>query len=124
VIFTNAAEDGLMADSAKRDQSGFGGAGKYLAVASELPCTIVALLFAGQIMGTSIWGVQGGIWGAIIGTVAGFMLGTYGVYATVGYFDRMERGIHLKGKYMPPPDEISEDVIFRLDEQEPDSSSS
>ncbi len=113
-----------MENSANREQSGFGGAGKYLAVASELPCTIVAMLFAGQIVGASIWGVQGGVWGAIIGTVAGFILGAYGVYVTVGYFDRLERGTHLKGKYMPTPDEIAEDVVFRLDEQEPDGSTS
>jgi hypothetical protein len=113
-----------MAKSANQDQSGFGGAGKYLAVASELPCTVVAMLFAGQIVGTSIWGLQGAIWGAIIGTVAGFVLGAYGVYATIGYFDRMERDTHLKGKYMPSPDEIAEDVVFRLDEQEPNGSTS
>lgn len=113
-----------MADSAKRDESGFSGAGKYLAVASELPCTVVAMLFAGQIVGSSLWGPQGGIWGAIIGTVAGFVLGAYGVYVTIGYLDRMERDIHLRPNYMPTPEEIAEDVVFPLDDEKSDNSSS
>jgi len=113
-----------MADSAKGDQSGLGGAGKYLAVASELPCTVVAMLFAGQIVGSSMWGLQGGTWGAIIGTVAGFILGAYGVYVTLGYFERMERDARVKQKYMPTPEEIAEDVLFSLDDEDPGGSTS
>jgi len=112
-----------MANSAKQDQSGLAGAGKYLAVASELPCTVVAMLFAGQILGSSLWGPQGGIWGTIVGTIVGFMLGAYGVYATVGYFERMEHDLRLRGKYLPTSDEITEDVVFPLDEQDSEDAS-
>jgi hypothetical protein len=112
-----------VANSTKQDQSGLAGAGKYLAVASELPCTVVAMLFAGQILGSSLWGAQGGIWGAIIGVIGGFVLGAYGVYVTIRYFDRTERDIMLRRKYAPSPEEIAEDVVFPLDEQDSEDAS-
>ena len=113
-----------MANSAKQDQSGLAGAGKYLAVASELPCTVVAMLFAGQILGSSLWGPQGSTWGAIIGVVAGFLLGAYGVYVTVAYLDRMEQGLVAKRKYMPTPEEIAEDIVFPTEEGDPEDTNS
>jgi hypothetical protein len=112
-----------MINLAKQDQSGLAGAGKYLAVASELPCTVVAMLFAGQILGSSLWGPQGGIWGAIIGVIGGFLLGAYGVYITIAYFDRLERDSKLKRSYAPTPDEIAEDVVFSLDKKDSEDTS-
>ena len=50
----------------------WGGMGRWIAVASELPCAVIALLFAGQIVGQAIWGPSGATWGAIIGSFVGF----------------------------------------------------
>ena len=53
----------------------FEGIGPWIAVASELPCTVIALLLVGQIMGGSIGGSSGATSGAIIGALLGFVLG-------------------------------------------------
>jgi hypothetical protein len=95
--------------------------GRWIAVASELPCAVIALLLAGQIVGQSVWGPSGGTWGAIIGAFVGFVFGVYSVYLTIGYFDRLERETRQPRRYMPPMEEILEDVNFDLDTSEPES---
>ena len=62
---------------------GFSGMGPWLAVGSELPCSVIALLLAGQVVGGSIGGPSGATWGAIIGAIAGFFLGVFEIYTTI-----------------------------------------
>lgn len=90
----------------------WGGMGRWIAVASELPCAVIALLFAGQIVGQAIWGPSGATWGAIIGAFVGFAFGAYSVYLTIGYFERLEGQSNRPRTYMPPMEEILEDVTF------------
>ncbi|MHA2026245.1 MAG: hypothetical protein ACW98U_10120 [Candidatus Thorarchaeota archaeon] len=98
--------------SSGSESSNWGGMGRWVAVASELPCAVIALLFAGQIVGQSVWGPSGGTWGAIIGAFVGFVFGVYSVYLTIGYFDRLENQSKGPRTYMPPMEEILEDVTF------------
>jgi len=107
--------------SSDRQSSTWGGMGRWIAVASELPCAVIALLMAGQIIGQSVWGPSGGTWGAIIGAFVGFAFGVYSVYLTIGYFDRVEQQAQQPRKYMPPMEEILEDVIFDLESTETDA---
>ncbi len=95
---------------------GFSGMGPWLAVGSELPCSVIALLLAGQVVGGSIGGPSGATWGAIIGAIAGFFLGVYGVYKTVGYLELIEQKSKERPKYMPAMEEILEDVVFDLED--------
>jgi hypothetical protein len=101
-----------MDDSTK----GFEGVGPWIAVASELPCSVVALLLAGQILGESFFGPSGAIWGAIIGALGGFALGVYGVFKTIDYLDNIDRKRTERPTYMPPMEEILEDVVFDRDD--------
>jgi len=94
----------------------FEGIGPWIAVASELPCSVIALLLVGQIIGTSIGGASGATSGAIIGAILGFFLGVYGVYKTIGYLEQVEQERQSRSTYMPPMDEILEDVVFELDD--------
>lgn len=96
--------------------SGFGGAGKWIAVASELPCSMIALLLVGQILGQSIAGASGATCGAILGALFGFAFGVYGVFKTIDYLERIDQKRAERPKYMPPLDEILEDVVFEPDE--------
>ncbi len=98
----------------------FEGLGPWLAVGSELPCTVVALLLVGQVIGGSTGGTEGAIYGAILGAIFGFMLGVYGVYKTIGYLEHIEKESESRPVYMPPMEEILEDVTFDLDEESPD----
>jgi hypothetical protein len=91
------------------------GMGRWLAVSSELPCAVVALLLVGQIVGGSIGGPSGAIWGALLGALFGFIFGIYSVFVTIRYFDRLEVGAKRTTTYMPPMEEILEDVTFDLD---------
>jgi hypothetical protein len=101
-------------------ERGFSGIGPWIAVGSELPCSVVALLLVGQILGSSIGGPSGGTWGAIIGALAGFFLGIYGVYKTIGYLEMVEEKSQERPHYMPPMDEILEDVVFDLEDESPE----
>lgn len=95
---------------------GFSGMGPWLAVGSELPCSVIALLLVGQVVGGSIGGPSGATWGAIIGAIAGFFLGVYGVYKTIGYLELTEQKSKELPQYMPPMEEILEDVVFDLED--------
>lgn len=99
------------------DQSGNGmaGMGRWLAVSSELPCAVVAMLLVGQIVGGSIAGPSGATLGALLGAVFGFVFGVYSVFVTIRYFDRLDVHTKQKTTYMPPMEEILEDVHFDLD---------
>jgi hypothetical protein len=112
----------MVMSSSGSESSTWGGMGRWIAVASELPCAVIALLLAGQIVGQSVWGPSGGTWGAIIGAFVGFAFGVYSVYLTIGYFDRLEHESSRPRTYMPPMEEILEDVTFDLDSSEADSS--
>ncbi|MFW9806940.1 MAG: hypothetical protein ACFFFK_09450 [Candidatus Thorarchaeota archaeon] len=89
--------------------------GRWLAVSSELPCTVIALLLVGQIIGASIGGPSGATWGALLGALFGFFFGVYSVFVTIRYFDRLDAQTKRTITYMPPMDEILEEVIFDLD---------
>jgi uncharacterized membrane protein len=98
-------------------ERGFTGMGRWLAVGSELPCSIIALLLAGRIVGGSIGGTSGETWGTILGAIVGFFLGVYGVYKTIDYLELNERKAQERPKYMPPMEEILEDVVFDLEDE-------
>jgi F0F1-type ATP synthase assembly protein I len=100
-----------------RGDEGYGSMGRWLAVASELPCSVIALLLVGQILGESLAGATGRTWGALLGALLGFGLGVYGVYVTVGYFEQLERRSSDRASYMPSMEEITEDVQFDLDDE-------
>ncbi len=89
--------------------------GRWLAVASELPCAVIALLLVGQIIGGSIAGPSGATWGALLGALFGFIFGVYSVFVTIRYFDRLDARSKRTSGYMPPMEEILEDVTFDLD---------
>jgi uncharacterized membrane protein len=99
------------------DDRGFSGIGPWLAVGSELPCSVITLLLVGQIIGSSIGGQSGATWGAIIGALAGFFLGAYGVYKTIGYLELIEQKSQERPDYMPPMEEILEDVAFDIEDE-------
>ncbi|TFH05636.1 MAG: hypothetical protein E4H14_12350 [Candidatus Thorarchaeota archaeon] len=97
-------------------ERGFSGMGPWLALGSELPCSVIALLLVGQILGSSVGGPSGATWGAMVGAIAGFFLGVYGVYKTIGYLELIEQKSQERPKYMPPMEEILEDVVFDLED--------
>jgi hypothetical protein len=96
------------------DDKGMAGMGRWLAVGSELPCAVIAMLLVGQILGQSIWGPSGATWGAILGAIFGFFLGVYGVYVTIQYYDQLDHAAKVKSSYMPSDEEIHEDVKFEI----------
>ena len=98
-----------------RSDSGMTGMGRWIAVASELPCSVVALLLVGQIIGGSVAGPTGALWGALMGALFGFAFGVYSVFVTIRYFDRLDTEPKRATTYMPPMEEILEDVSFDLD---------
>ena len=105
-----------------RSTDGMSGMGRWLAVASELPCAVIALLLVGQIIGGSIAGPTGAMSGALLGALLGFLFGVYSVYVTIGYFDSLDAQVQRKIGYMPPMDEILEDVRFDQDSTSSDES--
>lgn len=104
--------------NSESNDPGFSGMGRWLAVGTELPCSVVALFLVGQIVGQAIGGVSGGTLGAIIGAISGFFLGVYGVYMTIQYYDKLDTTTKEKKPYMPPEEEIFEDVKFDIPEDE------
>jgi hypothetical protein len=101
---------------------GMTGMGRWFAIASELPCSVIALLLVGQIIGGSIAGPTGAMWGALLGALLGFVFGVYSIFVTIKYFDRLDdTKKHVTG-YMPPMEEILEDVTFDLDSTRTDES--
>lgn len=102
-------------NSQARSTDGMSGMGRWIAVASELPCAVIALLLVGQIVGGSVAGPTGAMWGALLGALLGFAFGVYSVYVTIGYFDSLDAKARRKTGYMPPMEEILEDVTFDLD---------
>ncbi|MHA1935742.1 MAG: hypothetical protein ACW97A_10695 [Candidatus Thorarchaeota archaeon] len=107
-----------MSQSNTDSSSGLSGMGRWFAIGSELPCTVIALMLVGQVIGSSLQGLQGATWGAVIGAILGFFLGAYGVYATIGYYERIDKQASVKRAYQPPIEEIHEDVTFPLDDDE------
>ncbi|TFG28022.1 hypothetical protein EU528_11900 [Candidatus Thorarchaeota archaeon] len=99
------------------NEKGFSGMGAWFAVGSELPCSVIALLLVGQILGGSVGGSGGALYGAMIGAIAGFFLGVYGVYKTIAYLELIEQKSQERPKYMPPMEEILEDVVFDLEDE-------
>ncbi|MFX0045724.1 MAG: hypothetical protein ACFE8Z_07745 [Candidatus Hermodarchaeota archaeon] len=98
-----------MSQSDESRQSGLAGMGRWLAVGSELPCSVIILLYVGSFLGSSMWGPEGATTGAIIGALVGFVFGVYSVYVTIGYYDRLEHKATERGKYTPSPEEIYEE---------------
>ena len=100
------------------EDTGLSGMGRWLAVGTELPCSVIALLLIGQILGQAIWGASGATWGALLGAVLGFFLGVYGVYITINYYDQLEQVAKVKKSYKPSEEEIYEDVKFDIPEED------
>ncbi|MBY8998016.1 MAG: hypothetical protein KGD60_09800 [Candidatus Thorarchaeota archaeon] len=98
-----------------RPDDGMEGMGRWIAVASELPCAVIALLLVGQVVGGSIAGPSGAMWGALLGALLGFVFGVYSVFVTIRYFDELDAKAKRATRYMPPMEEILEDVTFDLD---------
>ncbi|MFX1415918.1 MAG: hypothetical protein ACFFC0_03850 [Promethearchaeota archaeon] len=98
-----------MSQSNEGTQSGFAGIGRWLAVGSELPCSVIILLYVGSFIGSSMWGPEGATTGGIIGALVGFVFGVYSVYVTIGYYDRLEHKVAGRRTYVPPPEEIYEE---------------
>ena len=90
----------------------FAEAGRWCAVASELPCSVVIMVFIGHLLGQTWWGAQGAITGAMIGAIVGLLLGMYSVYITIQYYDKLELERPVMRPYQPPQEEIDEDVEF------------
>ena len=90
----------------------FAGAGRWCAVASELPCSVVIMVFIGHLLGQTWGGAQGAITGAMIGAIVGLLLGLYSVYITIQYYDKLEKERPVMRPYQPPQEEINEDVEF------------
>ncbi len=108
-----------MTDSTDSDSgSGLAGMGKWLAVASELPCMVISFLFVGQILGSSWGGPTVAIWGALLGAVIGFFVGVAGIFKTITYYDQMETHAKHSLQYSPPIEEILEDIEFHIDEED------
>ncbi len=105
---------GSESDKAESDE-GMSDMGRWLAVSSELPCAVISLLLVGQIVGGSVAGPTGATWGALLGAVFGFLFGVYSVFVTIRYFDRLEVKTKRTSRYMPPMEEILEEVTFDLD---------
>ncbi len=101
-----------MNEAKSQKDTGFAGMGRWIAVASELPCSIIIMLYIGHFLGTSWWGPQGGMWGGLVGAVIGFFFGVWSVYATVGYYDRLETQSETKRTWQPSPEEIHEEFDF------------
>lgn len=107
-----------MSESNNRQQhsdQGMAGMGRWLAISSELPCAVIALLLVGQIVGGSIAGPTGATWGALLGALFGFIFGTYSVFVTIRHFDKLDVKVKNTTGYMPPMEEILEDVTFDLE---------
>ncbi|NOR38103.1 MAG: hypothetical protein GQ580_00775 [Candidatus Thorarchaeota archaeon] len=90
----------------------FAGAGRWCAVASELPCSVVIMVFIGHLLGQTWGGAQGAITGAMIGAIVGLALGLYSVYITIQYYDKLEQERPVMRPFQPPQEEIDEDVEF------------
>jgi hypothetical protein len=104
----------------ERSDEGMANMGRWLAISSELPCAVIALLLVGQVIGGSVAGPTGATWGALLGALFGFIFGTYSVFVTIRYFDRIDVMAKRATGYMPPMEEILEDVTFDLDSTAPD----
>ncbi|MHA2302164.1 MAG: hypothetical protein ACXACD_14555 [Candidatus Thorarchaeota archaeon] len=98
-----------MNESDDQRQSGMAGMGRWLAVGSELPCSVIIMTYLGSFLGTTWWGLQGAVTGGVLGALAGFVLGVISVYKTVEYYDRLEVQSKTRRTYMPPPEEIYEE---------------
>ncbi|RLI55550.1 MAG: hypothetical protein DRO87_04890 [Candidatus Thorarchaeota archaeon] len=110
-----------MDEGTRQQDEGFGSMGKWLAVGSELPCSVIALLLVGQVVGQA-WGGQSlAVWGALVGALLGFAFGVYGVYVTIQYFDHLEATARSRPVFMPDMEEILEDVRFDVEDSEKSS---
>ena len=98
-----------MSESDDPRQTGMSGMGRWLAVGSELPCSVIIMTYLGSFLGTAWWGPQGAVSGGVLGALAGFVLGVVSVYKTVEYYDRLEAQARTRRTYTPPPEEIYEE---------------
>ncbi|MHA1781376.1 MAG: hypothetical protein ACTSYL_11010 [Candidatus Thorarchaeota archaeon] len=104
-----------LANNTPESGAGISSAGRWCAIATELPCVVLSLMLVGQVIGSSVGGVQGGTTGALIGVIAGVIFGTYSVYLTVQHFEAVERAESVRRTYMPPLEEILEEPEFLRD---------
>ncbi len=95
-----------MVESESSDAAGLAGAGRWLAIASELPCAVIAFLFIGQVVGESVSGPSGAVAGGILGVLLGLVFGTYSIYMSAQRLDMAER-MKTPREYMPPMEEIT-----------------
>ena len=98
-----------MTQSARSD-TGFAGVGRWIALASELPCSVIVFLFIGQLLASQWFGQQAAMIGALIGVLVGFAFGVYSVFVTIRHFERIDQAAADKPRhYMPSREEIFEE---------------
>lgn len=110
-----------MNQESESTDGGMAGTGRWLAVASELPCSVVVMLFAGQILGRAWMGETGAMYGTLFGALLGFFFGAWSIYATVKRYDKMEKRLRSRQSYVPPQEEIFEDYDFDAVDDEEES---
>ncbi len=98
-----------MTQSAQSDP-GFAGAGRWIALASELPCSVIVFLFIGQLLASQWFGQQAAMIGALIGVLVGFAFGVYSVFVTIRHFEKLDEAAKDKRRqYVPSREEIFEE---------------
>ncbi len=102
-------------DTTSEGSTGVSSAGRWCAIASELPCAIISLMLVGQVVGSAIGGPQGAMSGALLGVFVGFIFGVYSVYVTIQHFETIEQAEKVRHTYMPPIEEILEEPEFLRD---------
>ncbi|MBS3794832.1 MAG: hypothetical protein KGY80_08045 [Candidatus Thorarchaeota archaeon] len=106
-----------MSRSSESTNGGLAGVGKWIAISSELPCSVVVMVFVGQILGRFWFGQSGALWGVLIGALVGFFFGSYSVYMTIQYYDKMEKQDKERRAYRPTDEEISKDYDFDSEDE-------
>jgi len=99
------------AESSTSDH-GIAGAGRWCAIAGEMPCAVISLLLVGQTLGSAVGGMQGAMTGAIIGVLVGLVFGAYSTYLTIQHLERVEVAAQARRTYVPPMEEILEEPEF------------
>ncbi|MEM4734370.1 MAG: hypothetical protein QXS20_01515 [Candidatus Thorarchaeota archaeon] len=98
-----------MSNSDAPGQSDSIGMGRWIAAGSELPCSVIIFVYLGDLIGASLYGPQGRNLGAMVGAIVGFLLGVFGVYSTIRFYENIERVSSRRRAWLPPIEEILEE---------------